>query len=90
MQGERQFRKEIYKYCDDNVGEKILFTGFTNLYIQLEHEITPKNLASLTSEIIHELIGRKILIEVPKEFESVYGMYEILPHEKLIKDDKKY
>lgn len=81
-----QFRKCICKYCDNNIGEKLLFPAFTNLYSQLKHEIAPKNLGVLTSEIVNDLIKRKVLIEVPKEFENLYGMYRILPHKRLIKN----
>ena len=81
-----EFKKCMYKYCDNNIGEKLLFPAFTNLYSQLKHEIAPKNLGVLTSEIVNDLIKRKVLIEVPKEFENLYGMYEILFHKRLIKD----
>ena len=86
-----QFKKEIYEYCDNNVRKRILFPGFTSLWtLSRKERITPKDLALLTSEIINSLVKEKILIEVPKKFESVYGMYKILPHKKLMKDKLKY
>jgi hypothetical protein len=84
---EEQFKREIYEYCDNNVRKRILFTGFTFLWaLSGKERITPKDLALLTSEIINSLVKEKILIEVPKKFESVYGMYKILPHEILMKE----
>lgn len=83
-----QFKKEIYKYCDKNVGGSCLFLGFTHLWFSKKEKITPKDLAFLTSKIINDLIGKKVLVEIPKKFENVYGMYKILPHEKLIKKNK--
>jgi len=86
----KEFEKRIYEYCDDNVRKRILFTRFTFLWPQLEQQITPKDLASLTSKIINSLIKKGVLKEVPKPKNSdvPYGMYKILPHERLIKDDK--
>lgn len=77
-----KFRKEIYRYCQNNVGEEILFTGFEYMWPQKNSDISPKNLAMLTSRILNDLIKEKIIIEVPKKVESVYGMYKILPHKK--------
>ena len=77
-----QFRKKIYRYCQDNIGEEILFTGFEYMWPWQNSDISPKNLAMLTSRILNDLIKEKIIIEVPKEVESVYGMYKVLPHEK--------
>ena len=85
MELEKEFVYKIRKYSDENIGKKILFTAFTNLEFQ-NHDISPKDLASLTSKIINNLIKQKIIIEIPKskEFDIPYGMYEILPHERLI------
>ena len=84
MQIER-FRKEIYRYCQDNISEEILFTGFAYLWPRQNSDISPKNLAKLTSQILNNLIKEKIIVGVPKEIESVYGMYKILPHKKWVK-----
>lgn len=91
MQGEqyREFEKRVYKYCDNNVGREILFTGFAYLWPQ-NHDIAPKDLAILTSKIINDLAKKGVLKEISKkeDFDIPYGMYEILPHEMLIKDNK--
>ncbi len=81
-------KERIYRYCDDNIGNKILFTGFEWLHLKYE-KITPKDLVNFTGIIVRDLIGKKILREVEKEFESVYALYEILPHEKLIENIKR-
>ncbi len=75
------FAKKIYDYCDKHVGEKVLFPVFMNFWREDEYTIKKKDLACLTSKIIRELVSEKILKEIPKDFESVYGMYEILEHE---------
>ena len=88
---EKQFKENIYKYCYGNIGKEVLFTGFSYLWPFLKKEeeevrkrpIAPKDLAVITSKIINDLIKQKIIIEVPKKFENVCGMYKILPHEKL-------
>jgi len=90
MEGEyiEELKNRIYEYCDNNIKGKILFTAFTNLWFE-NHDISPKDLASLTSKIINSLIKKGVLKEVPKPKNSdvPYGMYKILPHERLI--DKK-
>ena len=48
--------------------------------------IAPKDLAVITSSIINDLLRQNFIIEVTKKFESVYGMYKILPHERLTTD----
>jgi len=85
----REFKKRIYEYCDNNVRKKVLLTGFMNL-LSTNHDVAPKDLAILTSKINNDLIKKGILKEVPKPKNSdvPYGMYEILPHERLIEDDK--
>ncbi len=83
-----QFKEEIYKYCDNNIGKSCLFPGFAFLWPLRKEKIIPKNLAILTSKIINDLIEKKVLIEVPKKEGNVYGMYKVLPHEKLTKERK--
>jgi hypothetical protein len=82
----REFEKRIYEYCDNNVGQKVLFTGFEYLWPP-NHDVAPKDLAILTSRILNELAEKGILREIRKEgdFDVPYGMYKILPHKKLIK-----
>ena len=77
-------KKKIYEYCDENIGEKILLTGFMSLYSQLEHEISPQDVVRSVSGIVNNLIQKRVLKEVSKEFESIYGRYEILSHERLL------
>jgi len=84
MHEEEQFKKRIYEYCGNNLGRDILFSGFTNLWIQPHQEISPKDLATLTSGIVNDLIKDGILEEIskPADFDVPYGMYKILPHNK--------
>jgi hypothetical protein len=85
----KEFEKKIYTYCDNNIGNKVLFSGFEWLYTEPE-KVIPRDLVNLTGIIVRDLVEKNILKEVPKEkaeHESVYGLYEILPHEKLIKEN---
>lgn len=83
------FVNEIYKYCDENVGGKALFSVFTNLYNENGEatHIDKKDLVKLTEKTTNNLIKRKILIEImkPEGLDSPYGFYEIMPHENLAK-----
>jgi len=88
---EKKFRENIYRYCDDNVGKKLLSTAFTNFWRQSIQEISPQGLVNKTGGIIDDLVKERVLREVrkPHNFDDIpYGIYEILPHEKLIKDNK--
>ncbi len=80
-----KFVRKIYSSCDNNIGKKVLFPFFMNCWPE-ELTLEKKDLAIHTSKIVSRLISNKILKEVPKEkdFYNVYGMYEILKHEKLI------
>jgi hypothetical protein len=84
-QGYESFRKKAYKHCRENVGERILFKGFAHLYLERDaREISPKDLALLTSRLIGELIQKRILVEVKngdKREDSVYGMFEVMIHD---------
>ena len=85
MNWEEQFKENIYKYCDNNIRIKVLLTGFMYLSPELEKEIAPKNLAVLTSKIVNDLIKKRTVREVFNPNSDVpYGMYEILPHKKLL------
>ncbi len=83
---EKEFRDNIYSYCDNNVKEEVLSTVFNNLWIQSVQEISPQNLETLTNGIINDLNKRRIIREIRKtpDFDVPYGMYEILPHKRLI------
>jgi len=89
---EKEFRENIYRYCDNNVKQEVLSSIFNNLWIQSVQEISPKDLTTLTGGVINDLVRDGILKEIPKpsNFDVPYGMYEILPHNKLIDDNKKY
>lgn len=85
-------KERVYRYCDENTGNKILFTGFifTGFDWLYHGKISPRNLTNLIGVIIHDLTEKKILREVrEKIFESVYPLYEILPHERLSPKIKK-
>ena len=75
-----KFVRGIYSYCDENVGEKVLFPFFMNYWPEIDCKIQKKDLAFLTSKIANRLVSRKVLKEVEKDFENVYGMYKILRH----------
>jgi hypothetical protein len=83
-----EFEREIYSYCDANSGKKILFPAFMNLW-NGENYICKKDLAVLTSKIISDLEGVRVLVEVrkPKRLESPYGYYRVKPHKELIKSN---
>ena len=79
-----KFVREIYSFCDENIGEKILFPFFMNLWPEIDCTIEKKDLAFHTSKIVSRLISKRILKEIPKSFDNAHGMYEILKHEKFI------
>lgn len=85
------FVREIYSYCDSNVGERALFPVFANLWNENEDAtyITQKDLAVLTSQIISKLLEKKALMKIPRDenFHTPYGLYKILPHENLRRYD---
>lgn len=83
------FVREIYKYCDENKGQKVLLPVFVNLW----DEDCPKSrtdLTVMTSKIISRLLHKGILIEIPKSerFHVPYGLYKILNYEEnLVRED---
>lgn len=84
----KEFQNNIYKYCDENVGKKILFPAFRHLYPIFRDDssfLAPKEITTLTNEILNELNAKEILKEVntPDGFVTGYPMYEILEHNKL-------
>lgn len=79
-----KFVRKIYSFCDDNIGEKVLFPFFMNCWSEIDCTIEKKDLAVHTSKIVSKLISENILKEVPKNFYNAHGMYEVLKHEKLI------
>lgn len=88
------FVNEICRYCDENVGEKALFSVFINLwdenkFLNEDKGIHKKNLIGLTEKIINDLIKKDILIEIrkPEKLDSFYGYYEIKPHADLVKNN---
>ena len=79
------FVKEIYSYCDLNQCREVLFPVFMNLMQENDNNITRNDLAVLTSKIVHKLIEKNVLRDVPNEFENVYGTYRILEHKNLVR-----
>jgi hypothetical protein len=86
-----KFKEEIYFYCDCNIDSEIetLFPAFMNLWPEpainsKKKQISKKNLAILTSNILDELINKEILKIVNKNAPSVYAFYKIFPHDYLI------
>ena len=75
-----KFIENIYNYCDKHVGKSVLVPVFMNLWPNINFNITKKELAVLTSEILYSLIEKKVIKDVfEKKFENFYAMYEILP-----------
>ena len=72
------FKEKISDYLEIHKGEKVLFPVFVNLANRINFKETKKDLTTLTSKIINNLIKEGKLKEVPKKFENVYGMYKIL------------
>lgn len=86
------FRREVYRYCDENVGKRVLFTGFAYLYSFYDGIITPQQLALVTENIVSRLLEKEVLTEISAEdkgIESPYGMYKILLHERLTLETNK-
>jgi len=93
------YKKNIYLYCDDNVKEEILFANLTNLWpvspldnTDRSYDISPKNLAILTSEIIGNLMGKGVLREVrySKKHEGIfYPCFRIMRHKRLVELNNK-
>ena len=90
-----KFAREIYRYCDKNIGYNVLFPVFTNLYTE-SGKRNKTSLARYTSKIVNELMWEGILKEVSKEFweddefSIHYGFYEILKHDNLLEEDKTF
>ncbi|VVB84067.1 Uncharacterised protein [uncultured archaeon] len=84
--------KEVYKYCDNNIGETILFTGFVFAGFDglNRGEANSQDLTNLVSNILLNLTEKGILTEVrQKENEFIYPFYKVLYHEKLIPESKR-
>lgn len=92
------FVREIYSYCDRNVGEEVLFPAFVNLWHENGEDthITKKDLSVLTSNIISHLLNKnkkkkrqKILSAIHSitNPQDAYGFYKILPHEDLMRSN---
>ncbi len=92
MKEHYSFVRNIYNYCDENIGEKILFPVFVNLWPENYCSISKKDLTEITSKLIKKLMNReeKILKDISnkKNFENVYGLYEILPHKELVRKNE--
>jgi hypothetical protein len=88
QEGYYHFVKEIYIYCDENIGQNALLPVFVNLWEE-ECKIDKKDLTAITSQIANRLMKNGILEEIPKYggFHVPYGLYKILPHENLMRQD---
>jgi len=89
------FVREIYSYCDENIGEKVLFPAFMNLWDENGEAsyISRKDLAVLTSKIISRLLNKdkkkkreKILRVIHSNYKlhDAYGFYKIRSHKNLM------
>lgn len=76
-----KFVRGVYSYCDNHIGEEVLFPLFINCWPE-EIIIKKKDLVIYTSKIVSKLISEDVLKEVPKGFDNVYGLYKILEHER--------
>lgn len=85
MEDEDEFRKEVYRYCDNRVGEEVLFPVFPNLWLTSGYTpVAPKDLVSLVGGITSDLVNKGVLERLPVG--GFYEMYKILPHERLTED----
>ena len=77
-----QLKERIYEYCDNNIGLKTLFTGFT--FLSPLDEFKGES-DYLTSGIVDNLVKQRVLKEIPfrRDFFIAHGMYKILLHKKL-------
>lgn len=87
------FEERVYRFCDNNVGEEVLFTGFVHLWpkqIELcpREEIIHPKIIFYTNNVINKLLRLNVLREIPKDFDTFYPMYNILAHDSLIKEEK--
>lgn len=85
-----KFKEEIYFYCDYNQELEVLFPAFVNLWPENTGEkrcLSGKDLAIITSDILQELVNRRILVVIAKkeEFQNPYTLYKIDKHENLMK-----
>jgi hypothetical protein len=86
-----EFEKKLYEFCDKNVGDKVLSTYFSYLWPVPKQEspeeylISPKELQRGISKLLNILVKKGVIKEIdkPEELESVYPLYEILPHTRL-------
>jgi len=83
------FKKQIYNYCDENAGEKVLFYAFINLWDE-KYPVIKKDLIGVTEKIIRELIKGNILTEIEKPggLDTPCAYYKINSHEDLIKKNE--
>jgi hypothetical protein len=81
-----KFKEEIYFYCDCNaVCSESLFPVFRDLWPESEEiSISRKDLTTLTSHILNDLIDKGVLEINRSRNNSIYAFYKILPHEPLI------
>lgn len=82
----RKFKEKIFFYCDScEVNSEVLFPVFMELWPESDKlSISRKDLASLTSNILNELIDKGVLCINGKKSDNVYAFYKILPHKDLI------
>ena len=91
------FENKILNYCDEHIGEKVLFPLFVNFWLEENCHLDKKNLVIITSDILKSLVEKNVLEEISveesvrnKEFENGYTLYEILKHRKLVYTNKKF
>lgn len=80
------FIKNIYSYCDKNIGDEFLFPYITSLWDE-QYKIKKRDLTKLTSKIISRLMHKNpsVLREIKSSAsETVYPFYKVLPHKKLL------
>lgn len=76
-----RFETNIYRFCDENIGAKVLFPLFRGLYPPIfendssESDICHKILAQHTSRILESLVKFGIIREIPLpvKIDTEYG-----------------
>jgi hypothetical protein len=80
----KKFRDEIYSYCDNcEINSEVLFPAFMEL-LPDGISISRKDLAVITSDILNELIDKRVLGINGRKSNNPYAFYKVLPHEPLM------
>lgn len=81
--------RRIHSYCDNNIGKEALFYAFSNCW-NFKIPAYKKDFRNSTERIVRDLIDRGILeeIKIPRQFNTPFVYYRILPHKRLVDEDE--